>query len=269
MSRRMLLVHAHPDDETIGTGATMARYAAEGAAVTLVTCTLGEMGEILVPALDGIAADRGDQLGGYRIAELRDAVGALGVTDHRFLGGAGRWRDSGMINTAANQDPRAFWRCDSDPDAFAEAVGQLVAVIRETRPQVLITYDPNGGYGHPDHIMAHRVAMAAAREAARESARESALGRGEDETEPWSIAKIYWTAGADDEITTAIEAEPWLEAKKRAMRAHATQIVLDGRFFALSNLISQVVQGTEYYRLVGASASRDGLERDLFAGVAS
>ena len=85
-SRRLLLVHAHPDDETIGCGATMARYVADGAAVTLLTCTLGELGEILVPELEGLAADRADQLGGYRIAELNDAMRALGVTDHRFLG---------------------------------------------------------------------------------------------------------------------------------------------------------------------------------------
>src|SRR6476659_9867915 len=103
--RRLVLVHAHPDDETIGTGATMARYAAEGAGVTLLTCTLGELGEVLVPELEGLAAERADQLGGYRIGELAAAMRALGVTDHRFLGGAVRWRDSGMMGTAGNDDP--------------------------------------------------------------------------------------------------------------------------------------------------------------------
>ena len=104
--RRLLLVHAHPDDESIGTGATMARYAAEGAHVTLVTCTLGELGEIIPPSLSYLAEGDGARLGEYRIGELSAACAELGVTDHRFLGGPGRWRDSGMMGTAGNDDPR-------------------------------------------------------------------------------------------------------------------------------------------------------------------
>ncbi|MGD0068647.1 MAG: N-acetyl-1-D-myo-inositol-2-amino-2-deoxy-alpha-D-glucopyranoside deacetylase, partial [Streptosporangiaceae bacterium] len=150
--RRLLLVHAHPDDESIGTGATMAKYAAEGVQVTLVTCTLGELGEIIPPSLAQLAADREDRLGEYRIGELAAACAALGVTDQRFLGGPGRWRDSGMMGTAANDDPRCFWRADVD-----EAATALLGIIREVRPQVLVTYDANGFYGHPDHIQAHRV----------------------------------------------------------------------------------------------------------------
>jgi N-acetyl-1-D-myo-inositol-2-amino-2-deoxy-alpha-D-glucopyranoside deacetylase len=290
----LLLVHAHPDDETITCGATMAHYAASGAAVTLLTCTLGELGEILVPELEGIAADRGDQLGGYRIAELAEAMRVLGVSDHRFLGGAGRWRDSGMMGTPGNDDARAFWRCARDADAFAEAVAQAVAVIREVRPQVMITYDENGGYGHPDHIMAHRVAMAAVEQA----------GRPDDEGDPWQVEKVYWTAiprsvlqqgiddlkasGAesffgvdsadelpfgndDEEVTTAIDARSYGVAKADAMRAHATQISVDGPFFALSNNIGHEVLGTEYFRLVhgepGGERDLDGRETDLFAGV--
>src|SRR5204863_8514171 len=148
---RLLLVHAHPDDESIGSGATMARYAAEGARVTLVTCTLGEEGEIHVPAPAGLAPDAADQLGGYRIVELERACAALGVADHRLLGGAGRYRDSGMMGLPTNDHARAFWRADLD-----EAAGHLVEIIREVRPQVMITYDENGFYGHPDHIPAHR-----------------------------------------------------------------------------------------------------------------
>jgi N-acetyl-1-D-myo-inositol-2-amino-2-deoxy-alpha-D-glucopyranoside deacetylase len=296
--RRLLLVHAHPDDETIGTGATMAHYAASGAQVTLLTCTLGELGEILVPELEGLAADRADQLGGYRIAELAEAMRVLGVRDHRFLGGAGRWRDSGMIDTPGNDDPRAFWRCSRDEAAFAEAVAQAVAVIREVRPQVLVTYDENGAYGHPDHIMAHRVAMAAAEQAALPG-----VGGGV-EGEPWTIEKVYWTAlpksviqqgidhlkasgqesffgvdSADDlpfgsedaDVTTAIDARAHGAAKADAMRAHATQIAVDGPFFALSNMVGQEVLGTEYYRLVrgelAGERDTDGRESDLFAGV--
>src|SRR3954469_22737097 len=150
----MLLVHAQPDDETIGNGATMAKYAAEGAHVTLVTCTLGEEGEILVPELEHLAADKEDGLGAHRIGELADAMKALGVTDFRFLGGPGRWRDSGMMGEPTNDRPDAFWQADID-----EATGELVAIVREVRPQVIITYDANGAYGHPDHIRAHDVAM--------------------------------------------------------------------------------------------------------------
>src|SRR3954449_6923635 len=158
-SRRLLLVHAHPDDETINNGATMARYVAEGAQVTLLTCTLGEEGEVLVPALAQLAADQADQLGGYRISELRGAMEALGGTDWRFLGGPGRYRDSGMMGTPANAKPRAFWNADLD-----EAVGHAVAVVREVRPQVVVTYDENGGEGHPHPHPGHRVAMAGGEE---------------------------------------------------------------------------------------------------------
>src|SRR5262245_24210904 len=152
----------------------MARYAAEGAHVTLVTCTLGEEGEISVPELAGLAAAEGDQLGGYRLVELERACDAMGITDHRFLGGAGRYRDSGMMGLPSNEHPRAFWGADVD-----EAAGHLVEVLREVRPQVLVTYDTNGSYGHPDHIQSHRVAMRAA-----ELATEAGFGP----------AKVYWTA---------------------------------------------------------------------------
>src|SRR6266704_7211751 len=140
-ARRLLLVHAHPDDESIGTGATIARYAAEGAHVTLVTCTLGELGEVIPPDLAHLAADAGGGLGEYRIGELAAACQALGVTDHRFLGGPGRWRDSGMMGLPSNDDPGCFWQADA-----GEAAAVLAAVIREVRPQVLVTYDASGFY---------------------------------------------------------------------------------------------------------------------------
>lgn len=291
-SRRLLLVHAHPDDETIGTGAVMARYVAEGAHVTLVTCTLGEEGEILVPALAGLAAAEADQLGGYRLGELATAMQALGVTDHRILGGAGRWRDSGMMGLKENDAARAFWRADLD-----EATRELVAVVREVRPQVLVTYDENGGYGHPDHIQAHRVAMAAV-EAAADPAYAPETG------EPWQVAKVYWTAVprsqlqrgielmiesgetnffgvdsaddlpfvlADELVSTAVDGRPWLPAKTAAMRAHASQISADGPFFALAEKVGEEAFGIEYFRLVrgrpGPADGPDGREADLFAGL--
>jgi N-acetyl-1-D-myo-inositol-2-amino-2-deoxy-alpha-D-glucopyranoside deacetylase len=293
-SRRLLLVHAHPDDETINNGATMARYAAEGVGVTLLTCTLGEEGEVLVPELELLAADHADQLGGYRIGELGAAMDALGVTDWRFLGGPGRYRDSGMMGTAANDKPRAFWNADLD-----EAVASAVAVVREVRPQVVVTYDENGGYGHPDHIQAHRVAMGAV-ECAADPAYRPDLGPA------WDVAKVYWCcmprsvlregveamaalgeaspfealgdldevpfAVADDVVTAAVDGRSHAAGKDAAMRAHATQITVDGPFFALSNNLGQEVLGVEYYRLVRgergpAGAAPNGWEDDLFAGL--
>src|SRR3954454_12873551 len=185
--RRLILVHAHPDDEAIGTGATMAKYAAEGAGVTLVTCTLGEEGEVLVPDLVHLESDAEDRLGEHRITELAEAMKAIGVTDHRFLGGPGRFRDSGMewdetghAKPASTIRDDTFWKAD-----LTEAATLLVEIIREVRPQVLVTYDEFGNYGHPDHIQAHRVAMYGAQLAAVPSYRRE-LG------EPWEIAKIYW-----------------------------------------------------------------------------
>ncbi|MGR8008471.1 N-acetyl-1-D-myo-inositol-2-amino-2-deoxy-alpha-D-glucopyranoside deacetylase [Streptomyces hypolithicus] len=288
-ARRLLLVHAHPDDESINNGATMAKYAAEGAQVTLVTCTLGEEGEVIPPALAHLTADRDDTLGAHRIAELRAAMRELGVTDHRFLGGPGRFRDSGMMGTDQNRRENAFWRTPVD-----EAAAYLVEVIRSLRPQVLVTYDPNGGYGHPDHIQAHRVAMRAAELASYAEFRRD-LGA------PHTIAKIYWNrverafaedgfarlrattdfpaAGAVDdipgvvdgaEITTEIDGTAYATAKTDAMRAHATQVAVDGAFFALSNNLGQPILTTEFYELARGERGdnpADGRESDLFAGV--
>jgi N-acetyl-1-D-myo-inositol-2-amino-2-deoxy-alpha-D-glucopyranoside deacetylase len=292
--RRLLLVHAHPDDEVLGTGATMAKYAAEGAHVCLVTCTLGEEGEILVPELEHLASDKEDRLGQHRIGELAEAMKALGVTDHRFLGGPGRWRDSGMMGTPQNERPDCFWQAN-----FDEAVGELVAVIREVRPQVLITYNENGGYGHPDHIQAHRVALGAF-DAAADPARYPEAG------DPWQVSKLYYTSmpnsllrqafealrelgdeapfGAsapedlnfgdpDELITTQIDASDYVDNKVGAMRAHATQIAVDGPFFALSNNVGRQVMGVEHFRLIrgplDADTSAGAREDDLFAGVSA
>jgi N-acetyl-1-D-myo-inositol-2-amino-2-deoxy-alpha-D-glucopyranoside deacetylase len=248
--RRLLLVHAHPDDESIYTGATMARYAAEGAQVTLVTCTLGELGEIIPPSLAYLAAEKEDRLGEYRIGELAAACAALGVTDHRFLGGPGRWRDSGMMGTEGNDDPRCFWRADVDQAARA-----LLDVIGEVRPQVLVTYDANGAYGHPDHIQAHRVAWRACELAG-----------------PDGPAKFYATAslgsGPEDGhglVTTEIDAGAWFGQKLAAMRAHATQITVDAPFFALSDGVRRPASGTEYYTLLAGSRGPGDREHDLFA----
>ncbi|BFV57479.1 N-acetyl-1-D-myo-inositol-2-amino-2-deoxy-alpha-D -glucopyranoside deacetylase [Kitasatospora sp. CMC57] len=285
-ARRLLLVHAHPDDESIGNGATMARYAAEGAAVTLVTCTLGEGGEVIPPELAELTADRSDTLGTYRIGELTAAMDALGVTDVRFLGGPGRYRDSGMMGLPENDRPDCFWRAPLD-----EAAGHLVAVVRELRPQVLVTYDEQGGYGHPDHVKAHQVAMRAY-ELAADPAWRPELGPA------WRIAKVYWnrmprsvieaglaaTAAAapfpgvavpadvpgvvpDELVTTVLDGTAYAGAKAAAMAAHATQITVSGAHFALSNDLGQPLVATEYYQLVRGEPGPELPETDLFAGL--
>ncbi|HEY8728651.1 MAG TPA: N-acetyl-1-D-myo-inositol-2-amino-2-deoxy-alpha-D-glucopyranoside deacetylase [Acidothermaceae bacterium] len=280
--RSLLLVHAHPDDETIGTGATMAKYAADGVNVTLVTCTLGEEGEVLVPALAGIAADKADQLGGWRIHELEEACRALGVTDHRFLGGPGRYRDSGMMDTPANDNPRCFWRAD-----MAEAVGLLVEVIREVKPQVVVTYDDFGGYGHPDHIQAHRVTVQAVEQtrdivqklyytavprAFIEASIKAMKEQGHEFFGGVESAEDVPFARTDEVITAQVDARDYLDVKTEAMRAHATQIEVDGPFFALSNHVGQKAFGLEHYVLMaGERGPREvepqGWEADLFAGL--
>ena len=278
---RLLLVHAHPDDETINNGATMAMYAALGAQVTLVTCTRGEEGEVLVEEHSHKAATHDDLLGEHRVLELAEAMKALGVTDHRFLGAPHtQYRDSGMMGTEPNERPDNFWKAD-----FDVATEHLVSVIEEVKPHILITYDEFGGYGHPDHIQAHRVAMAAS------------------DKSSWNIEKIYWNVmprsviqqgidsmkelgsdffGAekaedlpfakDDSFVTAhIDGNGYVEEKMAAMRAHATQISLDGPFFALSNNLGLQVWGNEYYTLVKGEKSEpfdsQGRETDLFSGI--
>src|ERR1700733_4730336 len=263
----LLLVHAHPDDESIGTGATMAKYAAEGARVTLVTCTLGELGEIIPPDLRHLFPD---ELGQHRIVELDRACAALGVTDHRFLGGAGRWRDSGMMGLPDNDDPRCFWQAN-----VAEAAASLAEVIREVGADVIVTYDANGFYGHPDHIQAHRVAWRAfemtggsGKFYATAMPRSVLAAAQELPEDSWFRRSTDLSAGVpDDQVTTAIDAAKYLDAKLAAMRAHETQITVDGEFFALSNDLGQRALGTEYYTLLaGSRGPGSPYERDLFGG---
>lgn len=274
---RILLVHAHPDDETINNGATMALYAARGAKVTLVTCTRGEEGEVLVPGLSHLASAHNDTLGSHRELELANAMVALGVRDYRFLG---NFRDSGMMGSPTNNGAGVFWRADLDV-----AAQLLATIIDEVQPHILITYDEIGGYGHPDHIKTHLVAMRAS------------------ELSKWKIQKIYWNtmpksviaagiaamkevgsdffgtdnvddipfAKDDSFVTTLIDGNEFVEAKMAAMKAHATQIALDGPFFALSNNLGLQIWGHEYYTLVRGEKSApfdsDGRESDLTSGI--
>ncbi|WP_319449452.1 MULTISPECIES: N-acetyl-1-D-myo-inositol-2-amino-2-deoxy-alpha-D-glucopyranoside deacetylase [unclassified Mycobacterium] len=286
---RLLFVHAHPDDETLTNGATIAHYVARGARVQVVTCTLGEEGEVIGERWAQLAVEGADQLGGYRIGELSSALSELGVAEPIFLGGAGHWRDSGMEG-ASGRPGRRF--VDADPD---EAVGTLVAIIRDLRPHVVVSYDPNGGYGHPDHIQAHRVTAAAV----------AAAGGSEYPGEPWPVPKFYWTvlsrsalqvgfvavsdvelpstwhrisaeeldfAYVDDDIDAVVEAPESRAAKVAALRAHATQVKVDpsGRVCALSNDMALPIGDSEHYVLAaGTAGARDerGWETDLLAGL--
>jgi N-acetyl-1-D-myo-inositol-2-amino-2-deoxy-alpha-D-glucopyranoside deacetylase len=256
------------------------------------------MGEILVPEWSHLAADQDDTLGEHRKEELAEAMKILGVTDHRFLGGFGTYRDSGM---AWHQDghavpgdvihDNAFWKADLN-----EAADHLVRIVREVRPQVLVTYDEFGGYGHPDHIQAHRVAMYAAQLAGVPSYKLE-LG------EPHEIAKVYWSAmsenrmrdslrkiresgdtetfeGMDpdgdmgpfvtpDELLTArIDGSAVIDRKMTALAAHRSQVQQDGFFFAGAES-GHAFWAEEFFRLAKGSAGEvgdDGFEPDLFAG---
>lgn len=280
---RLMLVHAHPDDETINNGITMSHYASKGHHVTLVTCTRGEEGEVLVADLAHLASDQQDRLGEHREGELANAMEILGISDFRFLGTPSRrYRDSGMMGTPPNERSESFWKSDLEI-----ASDDLAEVILEIKPHVLITYDEFGGYGHPDHIKANQIAMRAVEKI-----------RGE-----WQVQKIYWNtipisvieegieamkdsgsqffgvdkaedfpfAKPDSMVTSVITDESLVERKMAAMRAHATQITVDGPFFALSNNLGVKVWGQEFYTLVYGDVAgpfdENGREIDLFAGI--
>jgi N-acetyl-1-D-myo-inositol-2-amino-2-deoxy-alpha-D-glucopyranoside deacetylase len=288
---RLLFVHAHPDDESLSNGATIAHYTARGAQVQVVTCTLGEEGEVIGDRWALLGVDHADQLGGYRIGELTVALRALGAGTPTFLGGAGRWRDSGMAGTPPRRQTRFI---DADE---REAVGALVTLIRRLRPHVVVTYDPVGGYGHPDHIHAHTVTTAAV----------AAAGADGYPGVPWTVPKFYWTVTAgsataaglnalgpgdlrpewvlppacgepgvkvysDEQIDAVVDAEDALPAKRLALAAHATQVVVGptGRACALSNRVAVPILGREHYVLAaGRPGPRDerGWESDLLAGL--
>lgn len=292
--RRILLAHAHPDDESCATGGTIAKYVAEGALVTVVTCTRGEQGKIAVAELAHLASDQQDLLGDRRSTELRNALAALGVDDHRYLGGEGRYRDSGRMGGPSNDRPDAFWQADLDV-----AGRQLAEVLREVRPHVVITYDPNGGYGHPDHIQTHRVTMRAVELASDPDAAVPG--------EPWDVPKLYWCAVPrelirkelialkgeelshpylwvdtdvneypdgvhdDSEITAELDISSHFNAKRKALAAHQTQLTVHGDMWVLASGRGMRIQKREWFilarDLAGTVDREHGRERDLFARI--
>jgi N-acetyl-1-D-myo-inositol-2-amino-2-deoxy-alpha-D-glucopyranoside deacetylase len=275
--------HAHPDDETILTGGTIARAADDGHRVVLVFATRGDNGEVA----DGVLAPS-EALADRRQAEARRAAEILGAARVEFLG----YRDSGMADTDTNNASGSFWSADVD-----DAARRLAVILEEEDADVLTTYDERGGYGHPDHIQAHRVAMYASQLAA-------APGFRPDLGPTWQISKVYWTTlprsyvklgiealiasgnsgffGVDnaddipfltpDEIvTTHVEGLEHEPAKMAALRAHASQVDEEHGFFQMAKLLGPTAMGNEFFMLVkgelGPNRDADGRERDLFSGL--
>lgn len=279
----LMCVHAHPDDEVIMTGGVLARAGEEGIRTAVVTCTGGEMGEVVGEGMD--PEEIFPKLAEVRLEELRAALEILGTDGPRMLG----YRDSGMMGTEGNTDPRSFWQANLD-----EAVGGLVAQIREFRPSVLVSYDAFGGYGHPDHIQAHRVMLLAS-----EAASVPLLYP--DAGDAWSVPKTYFATlpksrvflvnqlmeaqglpspfptaeraedlpmgTLDSEVTTVIDVSTWLARKMRALRAHRSQLSPDSFFLNVPADLEAQAFGTEWFVRLRSRVEAPALEDDLFAGL--
>jgi N-acetyl-1-D-myo-inositol-2-amino-2-deoxy-alpha-D-glucopyranoside deacetylase len=279
-----LFVHAHPDDETLTTGLTMASYASEHHDVQLLTCTLGEEGEVIPPALTHLGAGRADALGSWRREELRSAMAVLGVT-HSVLGEdpargvASRYRDSGMAGTAGEEHPDAFVQAD-----LGEAVAMVADHIRTVRPDVVVTYDPQGGYGHPDHIQTHRVTMAAVSTLSAEVRTEPVGGKvpvayciltprtWAAQDRAWLRRNVaqsssncivlpqdapYPLSVVSDEVVTHVVQDPGLvEVQSRALARHETQVVVYDGYYALSNHVTARLGGREGFARFDPEAGR-------------
>jgi N-acetyl-1-D-myo-inositol-2-amino-2-deoxy-alpha-D-glucopyranoside deacetylase len=268
---RLLFVHAHPDDETLATGLTMASYASGPHDVHLLTCTLGEEGEVIPPSLAHLSAQREDALGPWRREELRAAMSVLGV-EHAVLGEdparglASRYRDSGMAGTPSAEHPDAFVRADP-----AEAVAMVAAHIRAVRPDVVVTYDEHGGYGHPDHVQTHRVTMSALAELAAESEaggvaapvafciltpaswasqdrawlRDNVVSQGPGCVVPQHDDPYPPSVVPDDIVTHVVQEPAMAGIQGRALAEHATQVVVYQGYYSLSNHIVTRLGGRE------------------------
>ncbi|RHA44419.1 GlcNAc-PI de-N-acetylase [Cellulomonas rhizosphaerae] len=276
----LLAVHAHPDDETLATGALLATWAAAGLPVTLVTCTRGERGEVIGSSLAHLEGD-GPALAAHREGELAAALAALGVSDHVFLDGGGdRYEDSGMAWVSAGRagaaeaiPPRAFVGIPLD-----EAAGRLADVLRDRGPAVVVTYEPAGGYGHPDHVRAHEVTRRALELAGIDPVElwaaqgSSALRAGLAALSPVDGLVVPDTGGPlpsvavpDEDVDLLVDVAPVLDRVLAALRAHATQVQavspLDSRAalaqYALSNAILAPVLPDEGYRVARAGAGVD------------
>jgi N-acetyl-1-D-myo-inositol-2-amino-2-deoxy-alpha-D-glucopyranoside deacetylase/mycothiol S-conjugate amidase len=285
MAERLTLmaVHAHPDDECIGTGGCLARYSDEGLRAVLVTATYGEEGEIVDPQMH--AEEIRPKLGDVRVEELRCACQALGIQENYFLG----YRDSGMAGTPANQHPECFAQAD-----LSEATGRMVRLMRAVRPHVVTCYNEYGGYGHPDHIQVNRVTVAAFH-AAGNPTQYPEIG-----LPPWQPQKLYYTAyprsyilaryellrsmgeetpfdrpdfdpnkigTPDAEITTRVNIRPFIRRKTAALRCHRSQVAPDWWYFRLPLAVLNDSFGEECFVRVASHITVTGHEDDLFAGL--
>ena len=285
---RLLFVHAHPDDETLTTGVTMSAYASGGHDVHLLTCTLGEEGEIIPPELAHLGADRNDTLGAWRREELRAAMSVLGVA-HSVLGEdpargvASRYRDSGMAGTPSQEHPDAFTQADP-----VEAAAMVAAHIKAIAPDVVVTYDEHGGYAHPDHIQTHRVTMLALSALAETDGVDlpavyciltpqswatedrawlhDNVGVNEDVASTRSTCVVLDrdapyppSVVSDETVTHVVEEHALVDIQSRALAHHATQVSLYDGYYALSNHIAVRLSGREGF------AQFDPLRGDLVA----
>jgi LmbE family N-acetylglucosaminyl deacetylase len=245
--------HSHPDDEAITCGGTIARASAAGHRVVLVMATAGECGEVA----DGVLAP-GESLGERRQKELAEAAAILGVARVEILG----YRDSGMIGTPENADPACFWQTPVD-----EAAARLARILAEERPDAFTIYDEHGNYGHPDHIQVHRVGVRAAEMAAVEHVYEATMNRDHfrrlmsqaaelgvgDMSDLPDIEDIGDSMGLPEEmLTTAVDVSEYLDTKRRAMAAHASQIAENSFFLSMPPAAFAAAFGTEWYRRRGA-----------------
>jgi len=277
----LLSVHAHPDDEASKGAGTVAKYHAEGVHSVLVCATGGEEGDILNPAMD--KPEVRENLHEVRLEELQRSVEIIGYDELVLLG----YRDSGMPDTDANKDPRSFAQADLD-----ECVGRLVAIVRRTRPQVMITYNEDQqGYPHPDHIRVHDISVAAFDAAADPD-------RFPDAGEPWQISKLYYSVWSrarivamhekflelglespfdekwfnrpsqEQNITTTIDVGEYGDVRRNALLAHATQVDPNSPFwFGLPPEIARTVHPYDDYTLARSLVPSETPEDDLFAGV--
>ena len=270
----VLAIFAHPDDEGFGSGATLAMLASKGARITLVCATNGDVGEISDPALA-----TPDTLAQVRQEELRRAMEVTGVSDVRFLG----YRDSGMDGTEDNQHPDCLNQAEP-----ARVVGQIVDTMREVHPHLLMTHDPTGGYGHPDHIATHRHSKAAYEAASHENNR--AVG------DPWATPLLYYACfpksifrelwhkmtelgieppfareladhigSPDEDVTTTLSLREYVDTKIASLDCHRTQLNPDGPFNKLPQEYLREFMSTEYFTL--AAVSGTGNHEDLLAGL--
>ena len=255
----VLACFAHPDDEGFASGGLLAKLAAAGARITLICATNGDVGEISDPALA-----TPENLWQVRKQELRNAMDITGIADVRFLD----YRDSGMDGTDDNQHPRAY--CNSDT---VSVLGTLDSILRETNPHVVLTHDPTGGYGHPDHktMSAHATAAVARvsdpdgatpllyyvcfpRDVFRRWWQEMA---DRDITPPFAAEAIDELGTPDDDVTTTVDVMPWVKVKLDSLACHRTQLHDSGPFSQLPEDVVNMLMGTEFYQLVSPRGAVD------------